>query len=80
MVVSPLPSTAVYIPGRRGRHTNGNGVLFYPLYDTRDETRPYISAPTGGERHLALLYARLTPHLSQMANSDKYKLWAETLY
>ena len=27
MVVSPLPSTAVYIHGRRGRHTNGNGVL-----------------------------------------------------
>ena len=26
MVVSSLPSTAVYIPGRRGRHTNGNGV------------------------------------------------------
>ena len=26
MVVGPLPSTAVYIPGRRGRHTNDNGV------------------------------------------------------
>ena len=26
MVVSPLPSTAVYILGRRGHHTNCNGV------------------------------------------------------
>ena len=24
--MSPLPSTAIYVPGRRGRHTNGNGV------------------------------------------------------
>ena len=29
MVVGPLPSTAVYIPGRRGRHTNGNGVYYH---------------------------------------------------
>ena len=25
-MLSPLPSTAVYVPGRRGRHTNGKGV------------------------------------------------------
>ena len=31
MVVGPLPSTAVYVPGRRGRHTNGNGV-YIDLY------------------------------------------------
>ena len=28
MILSPLPSTAVYVPGRRGRHTYGNGVFF----------------------------------------------------
>ena len=27
MVLSSLPSTAVYVPGRRGRHTNGKGVF-----------------------------------------------------
>ena len=41
MVVSPLPSTAVYVPGRRGRHTNGNGVyqnlnLFFRSERVRD--------------------------------------------
>ena len=25
-MLSPLPSTAVFVPGRRGRHTNGKGV------------------------------------------------------
>ena len=26
MILTTLPSTAVYVPGRRGSHTNGNGV------------------------------------------------------
>ena len=32
--MSPLPSTAVYVPGRRGRHTNGKGVYFGLKYST----------------------------------------------
>ena len=31
MILSPLPSTAVYVPGWRGRHTNGNCVYGYVL-------------------------------------------------
>ena len=42
MVVSPLPSTAVYIPGRRGRHTNGNGVYFVVYHNTRVYYTPEV--------------------------------------
>ena len=26
-MLSPLPSTAVYVPGKRGHHTDGKGVI-----------------------------------------------------
>ena len=37
----PLPSTAVHVIARGGRHTNGNGV-YYPLLPTGSEEREVL--------------------------------------